>query len=103
MLGHIEEWFYSGLLGIRADAPGFGRIVIKPHPVGDLAWAEGHYDSMHGRIQSSWKVTVRRRRLPLRVEGAAEWWGETTIINNSRGPATSHPQRDRWDSQRPPT
>ena len=55
MLGHIEEWFYSGLLGISADAPGFGRIVIKPQPVGDLAWAKGHYDSMHGRIQSSWK------------------------------------------------
>ena len=55
MLGHIEEWFYSGLLGISADAPRFGRIVIKPQPVGDLAWAKGHYDSMHGRIQSSWK------------------------------------------------
>ncbi len=55
MLGHIEEWFYSGLLGIRADAPGFERIVINPHPVGNLAWAKGHYDSMHGRIQSAWK------------------------------------------------
>ena len=55
MLGHIEEWFYSGLLGISADAPGFGRIVIKPQPVGDLAWAKGHYDSMYGRIQCSWK------------------------------------------------
>jgi hypothetical protein len=33
MLGHIEEWFYSGLLGIRADAPGFRRIIIRPQPV----------------------------------------------------------------------
>jgi hypothetical protein len=55
MLGHIEEWFYSGLLGISADAPGFERIVVKPQPVGELAWAKGHYDSLFGRILSSWK------------------------------------------------
>ena len=48
-------------------------------------------------------VTVRRSRLTLRGEGVAGWWGETTIINNPHGPATSHPQRDRWDSQKPPT
>ena len=65
MLGHIEEWFYSGLLGISADTPGFGRIVIKPQPVGGLAWAKGHYDSMHGRIQSSWKRD--RNRLILEI------------------------------------
>jgi len=47
-------------------------------------------------------VTVRRSRLSLRVEGVAGWWGETTIINNPHGPATSHLQRDRWDSQRSP-
>jgi alpha-L-rhamnosidase len=55
MLGHIEEWFYSGLLGISMDAPGFRRIIIKPQPVGDLTWAKGHYDSLYGRIKSSWR------------------------------------------------
>ena len=65
MLGHIEEWFYSGLLRISADAPGFGRIVIKPQPVGGLAWAEGHYDSLHGRIQSSWKRDGDRLTLEI--------------------------------------
>ena len=54
MLGHIEEWFYSGLLGIRADAPGFSRILIRPQPVGDLTMAAGHYDCMYGRISSTW-------------------------------------------------
>ncbi len=55
MLGHIEEWFYSGLLGIRAASPGFKQIVIKPAMPGDLSWAEGHYDSVYGRIASKWK------------------------------------------------
>jgi len=37
-------------------------------------------------------VTVRRTRLTLRGEGMAGWGGETTIINNPHGPATSHRQ-----------
>ena len=45
-------------------------------------------------------VTVRLNRLTLLGEGMAGWRGETTIIKNPHGPATSHPQRDRWDSQR---
>jgi alpha-L-rhamnosidase len=67
MLGHIEEWFYSGLLGISADAPGFGRIIINPQPVGGLAWAKGHYDSLHGRIQSSWKRDGDRLTLEIAI------------------------------------
>ncbi|MHB8900163.1 MAG: family 78 glycoside hydrolase catalytic domain, partial [Thermoguttaceae bacterium] len=60
MLGHIEEWLYSGLLGIRAGSPGFRHIVIRPQMPGDLAWAEGHYDSMYGRIASRWRREVNR-------------------------------------------
>ena len=55
MLGHVEEWLYTGLLGIRAGAPGFRQIVIRPQMVGDLTWAKGHYDSMYGRISSGWR------------------------------------------------
>ena len=63
MLGHIEEWFYSGLLGIRAAAPGFKEIVIQPAMPADLTSAEGHYDCVYGRIASKWsregdKVTM---------------------------------------------
>lgn len=56
MLGHIEEWFYSGLLGIRAAAPGFKQIIIQPQMPGDLSWAGGHYDSVYGRIASRWQL-----------------------------------------------
>jgi hypothetical protein len=67
MLGHIEEWFYSGLLGIRADAPGFRKIVIAPQPVGDLEWVKGHYDSMHGRIVSEWKRDARQLTMDITI------------------------------------
>lgn len=67
MLGHIEEWFYSGLLGIRPAAPGFTEIVIQPQIVGDLTWARGHYDSPHGRIESSWARNGERLTLNVRI------------------------------------
>ena len=56
MLGHIEEWFYRGLGGIRPDdeGPGFGKFVIRPEVVGDLTWVKCAYDSIHGRITTQW-------------------------------------------------
>jgi hypothetical protein len=55
MLGHIEEWFYSGLLGIRPESPGFRQIVIRPAMPAGLASAAGHYDTLYGRIASRWE------------------------------------------------
>ena len=57
MLGHITEWFYKDLAGIDTDpaGPGFKKIVIHPQPVGDLTWVRASYDSIRGRIVSSWK------------------------------------------------
>ena len=58
MLGHINEWFYHDLAGIRCDpaAVGFKKTVIKPIPVGDLTWVKAHYDSLYGRIVSNWRI-----------------------------------------------
>ncbi|RXK86727.1 family 78 glycoside hydrolase catalytic domain [Filimonas effusa] len=57
MLGHILEWFYSGLAGIKPaeGSVAFNKIVIKPELAGDLTWADAWYDSPYGRIASSWK------------------------------------------------
>lgn len=57
MFGDIAAWFFRTLAGIRPDpgAPGFRRVIVKPHPVGDLAWVLGEYDSIRGRIVSEWR------------------------------------------------
>ena len=57
MLGHIMEWFYTGLAGInQSDSSiGFKRIVIDPRPVGDLNFVEAEVESPRGKILSSWK------------------------------------------------
>ena len=57
MLGQIMEWFYGDLAGIAIDpdAPGFKNILIKPQPVGDIAWARASFNSVRGKIVSDWK------------------------------------------------
>lgn len=57
MLGHIMEWFYSGLAGIRSapDAIAMRSIEIRPEPVGDVTFAKANYKSPYGNIFADWK------------------------------------------------
>jgi alpha-L-rhamnosidase len=55
-LGSVGEWLYRYVAGIDLGAPGYGRIVIRPRPGGNLTHASGAYDSVRGRISSSWKI-----------------------------------------------
>jgi hypothetical protein len=72
MLGHIMEWFYAGLAGIRPDPPGSGdadedpagakssgswgfkHFIIRPEPVEDISFAKATYHSIRGPISSEW-------------------------------------------------
>ncbi|WP_448698753.1 family 78 glycoside hydrolase catalytic domain [Mucilaginibacter sp. AW1-3] len=60
MLGHIMEWFYEGLAGIRLPdgAVAYKQIVIRPEPVGDVTSAKANYHSVYGNISSEWKKTA---------------------------------------------
>jgi alpha-L-rhamnosidase len=57
MLGHLMEWFYAGLCGIKQSASSiaFNKIEIRPQPVGDVAHAVASYHSVYGLIKSSWE------------------------------------------------
>ena len=57
MLGQIEEWFYQSLAGIKSDSekPGFKHFFIQPEVVGDMTFAKAHYQSVYGKIASSWE------------------------------------------------
>ncbi|GGH00143.1 alpha-L-rhamnosidase [Mucilaginibacter phyllosphaerae] len=57
MLGHLMEWFYSGLGGIRSDtgSNGFREIVIRPEIVGDVNEVKANYMSPYGNIANEWK------------------------------------------------
>jgi alpha-L-rhamnosidase len=57
LVGDLVIWFYEYLAGIAPDdaAPGFKQIVMRPHPVGDLAYVKASFDSPHGLIESHWQ------------------------------------------------
>jgi alpha-L-rhamnosidase len=59
-LGSVGEWLYRYVAGIDLEAPGYGRIIIRPRPGGNLTHASGTYDSVRGTISSSWKIEAGR-------------------------------------------
>ncbi|WP_339815003.1 family 78 glycoside hydrolase catalytic domain [uncultured Imperialibacter sp.] len=58
--GAVGAWMYNYSLGIQRDpdSPAFKHFILQPtpDPTGQMTWAKGYYDSMYGRIESSWKV-----------------------------------------------
>lgn len=69
MLGQINEWFFRDLAGIQFDPehPGFGHVLIRPTPAGDLTWAGADYDSVRGRISSWWKLSEKEFILDVSI------------------------------------
>lgn len=60
MLGHLTEWLYSGLGGIRParGSVAFSRIDIRPEPVGDVRSARATHVSPYGLIVSDWQKSA---------------------------------------------
>nr|WP_199074956.1 family 78 glycoside hydrolase catalytic domain [Pedobacter sp. ASV19] len=69
MLGHIMEWFYSGLAGIRQEeeAIAFNHIKIYPELVGNLHKVKGCYESAYGSIATEWLKTADTFELKVTI------------------------------------
>ena len=69
MLGHLMEWFYSGLAGIRQDTGSiaYKHIVIDPQPAGDVSFVNASYECPYGTINSSWKRKKNVFELRVRI------------------------------------
>lgn len=57
-IGAVAEWMYRVILGINNDDahPAYEQFVVRPIPGGGLTWAKGSYNSIRGKIESSWRV-----------------------------------------------
>lgn len=68
-LGSVGEWMYSTVAGIDLDPerPAFKHVVIRPVPGGGLNWAKAAYDSVHGRIETSWKLSGESFELTVTI------------------------------------
>lgn len=69
MLGHLMEWFYSGLGGIRQEdsSMAYEHIIIAPQIAGDVTWAETTCNTVHGEIRSHWNITADGIELKVRI------------------------------------
>ncbi len=56
--GAIGEWLYSHVAGIKVDEkiPGYKHFYLAPHPGGELTSVNAEFNSMYGKIVSSWKI-----------------------------------------------
>lgn len=69
MLGHLMEWLYSGLGGIR-QSPGsadYKEIVIRPQVVGDIHSAAVSFRSPYGLIRSEWSDSPQQYRQRVEI------------------------------------
>ena len=94
--GTCAEWFYRGILGIDLLEPGFKKIIVAPQVGGGLTSAQGYYDSIQGRIASSWQFTNKVVTLSVAIPAntTAEIYVPTTdaaAITESGLPAASSP------------
>jgi alpha-L-rhamnosidase len=69
MLGHLMEWFYSGLVGIQQskNSVAYKNIIIKPQLVGDITFANAQFNSPYGLIVSSWRKIENKFELNVEV------------------------------------
>ncbi len=51
--GAVCEWLFKGMCGINID--GENHFVIEPKPGGSLSFASAEYNSIFGKVKSSWK------------------------------------------------
>ncbi len=69
MLGHLMEWFYAGLAGIRQsdNSVAFKNIIIRPEPVGDITSVKATYQSVYGLIASNWEKVNHEFKLKVSI------------------------------------
>jgi hypothetical protein len=71
MLGHLMEWLYGGIGGIRQaqNSIAWKHIVIAPQMVGSVTWAKSSLLTPNGVVRCSWK----------RSADSTKWSIKTTI------------------------
>ena len=68
-IGAVGEWMYRVILGINNDdeRPAYEHFILRPFPGGGLKWAKGSYNSIRGRIESSWRVADGKLKFDVTI------------------------------------
>lgn len=95
-LASIGRWLVEYLVGIRAAAPGFERILLHPVPGPGLDWAGGRYRSVRGPIATRWERRGDAMRIDVEIPANTT---ATVVLEGARlpevtldgAPAAGHP------------
>ena len=68
MMGHIIEWYYNGLAGIKPLEPGFKKILVRPYLPESMNYMKCRYESVNGPIQVI--LTRKDGKTECKVEAA---------------------------------
>lgn len=68
-LGSVGEWMYTTVAGIDWDEaqPGYKHFFVRPMPGGGLTSAHSAFDSIRGRIESSWSIEAGMFKLEVKI------------------------------------
>lgn len=57
MLGHVMEWFYSGIAGIsqQEHSIAYKHLLIRPQPVGSIHSAKADFETPYGNVTTFWQ------------------------------------------------
>ena len=91
MLGAIDQWFTSGLAGIKqaADSVAYHDLVIKPAVVGDLSHVSGSYATPYGQVSSAWERDGRSFHLDVTVPANTTATVYVPVLRGSNASATA--------------
>ncbi|MCR4921467.1 MAG: family 78 glycoside hydrolase catalytic domain [Bacteroidaceae bacterium] len=69
MLGHLMEWLYAYLGGIRQTdtSVGYKELLFDPQMVGDVNEAETSYETPYGRVACQWKRDKHRLQMQVTI------------------------------------
>jgi hypothetical protein len=68
-LGTFDDWLYHYLAGIRATAPGYATVQIKPAVPAGLADASASISTPRGEVKSAWRHTEQGLKLAVAIPG----------------------------------
>lgn len=83
--GAIGDWMYRTVAGINLseEAPGYKKIIIKPHLTDSLSFASASLQTYYGKISSEWKK--ENGKLILNVEVPVNTTATVFIPANDAG------------------
>jgi len=69
MLGHLMDWFYAGVAGIRQseNSVAYKEVVICPEMVNGINQAKASFQSPYGEIISGWEKTGDQIKMEVTI------------------------------------